>query len=43
LLKQLWRILPVEDRQRMLRALSRVIAQQLASAPAGLEVADERP
>ncbi len=43
LLTQLWRALPVEDRQQLLRTLGRVVAQQLASTPGMREVANERP
>ena len=38
----LWVILPVGQRERILSALSRLVAQQLAKQPDGKEVTHER-
>ena len=43
LLNRLWHVLPIENRQRALRLLSRVVAQQLAPAPSTSEATHERP
>ena len=40
--RQLWLTLPVESRERILLALSRVVAQQLATPPDSQEVPNER-
>jgi hypothetical protein len=41
-LAQLWEVLPPTTRQRVLQALSRVIAQQLPTPPKGKEALHER-
>jgi hypothetical protein len=40
--RQLWLSLAVESRERILGALSRIVAQQLDVPPAGLEATNER-
>ena len=42
-LTRLWQALPQADRHRALRALSRIIAQQLPRPPAAKEADHERP
>ena len=39
----LWVMLPVGQRERILGALSRLVAQQLAEQPGNKEVSHERP
>jgi hypothetical protein len=40
---QLWRVLPLEDRARILNALSRVVAEHLTLPPKLKEVTHEQP